>query len=138
MPNCHNQISKEQFNKYFLGLLIISPNFRFMIIHYLKCICCSIKIWISLLTIRMCFSLSVMMFSATFNNILLISWRSVLLMKETGLPYFITSCCIEYALLYHIMLYRVHPSWVGFELTTLVVIGTDCIGMKGDFSVWFT
>jgi hypothetical protein len=25
------------------------------------------------------------------------------------------------------MLYRVHPAWVGFELTTLVLIGTDCI-----------
>ena len=35
------------------------------------------------------------------------------------------------------MLYRVHPAWVEFELTTLVVIGTDCIGMKGGFSVWF-
>jgi len=30
--------------------------------------------------------------------------------------------------LYHIMLYRVHLTWAGFELTTLVVIGTDCIG----------
>ena len=30
--------------------------------------------------------------------------------------------------LYHIMLYRVHLAWVGFELTTLVVIGTDWIG----------
>ena len=31
--------------------------------------------------------------------------------------------------LYHIMLYRAHLAWVGFELTTwLVVIGTDCIG----------
>ena len=29
--------------------------------------------------------------------------------------------------LYHIMLYRVHLTWAGFELTTLVVIGTDCI-----------
>jgi hypothetical protein len=29
--------------------------------------------------------------------------------------------------LYRIMLYRVHTQ-VGFELTTLVVIGTDCIG----------
>ena len=30
--------------------------------------------------------------------------------------------------LYHIMLYQVILAWVGFELTTLVVIGTDCIG----------
>jgi hypothetical protein len=30
--------------------------------------------------------------------------------------------------LYHIMLYRVHLSWAGFELTTLLVIGIDCIG----------
>ena len=29
--------------------------------------------------------------------------------------------------LYHIM-YWVHLAWVGFELPTLVVIGTDCIG----------
>jgi hypothetical protein len=28
--------------------------------------------------------------------------------------------------LYHIMLYRVHLTWVGFELTTLVVMGSDC------------
>ena len=27
-----------------------------------------------------------MMFSATFNTILAISWRSVLLMEETGVP----------------------------------------------------
>jgi hypothetical protein len=27
----------------------------------------------------------------------------------------------------HIMLYRVRPAWVGFELAMLVVIGTDCI-----------
>jgi hypothetical protein len=26
------------------------------------------------------------------------------------------------------MLYLVHLAWVGFELTTLVVIGSDCIG----------
>jgi hypothetical protein len=30
--------------------------------------------------------------------------------------------------LYHIMLYRVYLAYVGFELTTLVVIGTDCMG----------
>ena len=30
--------------------------------------------------------------------------------------------------LYHIMLYRIHLAWVGFELTTLMVIGIDCTG----------
>jgi hypothetical protein len=30
--------------------------------------------------------------------------------------------------LYHIMLYRLHVAWAGFELTTLVVIGSDYIG----------
>ena len=32
--------------------------------------------------------------------------------------------------LYHIMLYRVHFAWAGFNLTTIVVIGTDCIGQE--------
>jgi hypothetical protein len=32
------------------------------------------------------------------------------------------------AIVYHIMLYWVHLPWVGFELTTLLVIGTDSIG----------
>jgi hypothetical protein len=30
--------------------------------------------------------------------------------------------------LYHMMLYWVHLTWAGFEPTTLVVIGTGCIG----------
>ena len=30
--------------------------------------------------------------------------------------------------LYHIVLYQVHLAWAGFELTKLVVIGTDCTG----------
>jgi hypothetical protein len=30
--------------------------------------------------------------------------------------------------LFHIMLNWVHLTWAGFELTALVVIGTDCIG----------
>ena len=49
--------------------------------------------------------------------------------------------------LYHIILYQVHLAWVGFELTTLVVIGTDftdscksnyhtiCTGLKRSF--WY-
>jgi hypothetical protein len=44
-----------------------------------------------------------MVFNATFKNISVISWRSVLLMKEIGVP-------------------------GEAEITTLVVIDTDCIG----------
>jgi len=35
--------------------------------------------------------------------------------ETTNLPNFITKCCIEYT-----------SQLAGFELTTLVVIGTDC------------
>ena len=70
-----------------------------------------------------------MIFNATFNNISAISWRSVLLVVETGcsrrkpptcrksLKIFITKCCIEYTSL-----------WAGFELTTSVMISIDCTG----------
>jgi hypothetical protein len=33
--------------------------------------------------------------------------------------------------IYHIMLYRIHIALAGFELTSLVVLGTDCITMIG-------
>jgi hypothetical protein len=60
-----------------------------------------------------------MVFNATFNNISVISWRSVLLLEETGVPG-------ENHRPVTIMLYQVHLIWLGFDLTTLVVIGTDC------------
>jgi hypothetical protein len=68
-----------------------------------------------------------MLFNATFNNISVISWRSVLLVEETG----VTEKTIDVSQVtdnferYHIMLYASPRS--RFELTTLVVIGTDCI-----------
>ena len=45
--------------------------------------------------------------NATFNNISGISWRSVLLVKETGIPGENHSPVATVAL-YHIMLYQVH------------------------------
>jgi len=63
-----------------------------------------------------------MVLNATFNNISAISWRSVLLVGETGVhvaSHWQTSS-------HNVVSSTPHLS--GFEITTLVMIGTDCIG----------
>ena len=65
--------------------------------------------------------------NATFNNIGVISWRSVLLLEEIGVPGENHRPVSSHWKIYHIMLYRVYLAIAGFELTTLVVIGTDWI-----------
>jgi hypothetical protein len=60
----------------------------------------------------------VMVFNATFNNNSVISWRSVLLLEEIGVPREKTPTFRITDKLYHIMLHRAH-------LTRLIVKFTN-------------
>jgi len=64
-----------------------------------------------------------MVLNATFNNISVISWRSVLLVVETGENHWPATS--HWQTLSHNV---VQLAMSGFQLTTLVVTGTDCMG----------
>ena len=50
----------------------------------------------------------IMVYNDTFNNSSVISWWSVLLAEETGVPRGNHRPSVSYRQTYHIMLYRVH------------------------------
>ena len=67
-----------------------------------------------------------MVFNTTFNNLSVISWQSVLLVDETGGPgENHRPLASHWQALSHNV---VHLARSRFELTTSVVIGSDCIG----------
>ena len=81
---------------------------------------------VSLISLR----IRIILFNVIFNNVSVISWQSCNCIGggnrrigrkpstcRKSMTKFITWCCIEYT-----------SPWVRFELTMLVVIGTDCTG----------
>ena len=78
--------------------------------------------------IHLSVSVRVILCNATFNNISVLSWRSVLFVEETWVPRENhRPTAIHWQTSSHIVVSST-PRLIGIDLTPLVVIGTNCIG----------
>jgi hypothetical protein len=68
---------------------------------------------------------TIMVFNATFNNISVILYRSVLLVEETEIRGEKNNLPQVTEKRHHTWLHRVYFVWAGFKFTVLVVIDTD-------------
>jgi len=71
--------------------------------------------------------MGVMMFNATFNNISVISWWSVLLVDETGVPWEKHQSVTSHRQTLSYYVVSSTPRLSGIQIHMLVAIGTDCI-----------
>ena len=99
--------------------------------------CCLKKCVLEIVTLRE-LGLGVMVFNATFNNISVISWRSVSL-EETGVPGEKHQPVVSHwQTISHHGISSTPIAWAGYELITLVVIGTDCRWTFGGLLTYVT